>query len=87
MATGFLIHVVIIGLVAVLIVCVIVFVVIDMFGRVDYLKDKAPWIAAALERRSAVGALLLVAIFLLVSNGYELVQKEVPEIAPPSVTI
>jgi hypothetical protein len=87
MGTGFVIHVVIIGLVALLIGCAMVFVVIDMFGRVDYLKDKAPWIAAALERRSAVGALLLVAIFVLVSNGYEVVQKEVPEIAPPSVII
>ena len=50
-----------------------------MFARVDYLKEKAPWLERMLDRRSAIGVLLLVTIFLLIGDGYELLTKEMPE--------
>jgi hypothetical protein len=50
-----------------------------------YLKTNFPWLERILERRGAVGVLLLVAIFLLIGDGFELVTKEIPEpVAPPS---
>jgi hypothetical protein len=55
------------------------FVVVDMFGRVDYLKDKAPWLERILAKRSAMAALMLVSVFLLIFDGSELYQKELPQ--------
>jgi len=57
--------------------------VIDMIARVDYLKEKVPrlrWV----ERKEWHGVLLLVCIFLLIGNGYELMTKEIPKASPPS---
>jgi len=76
----------IIGHIAVLIFAVIVVVivgillVIETFGTVDYLTDKAPWLRKILERRSAPGVLILVVILLLAGNGYELLIKELPDV-------
>ena len=57
--------------------------VLDMVTRVDYLKEKFRWLRW-LEHKSAVGPLLLVCILLLIGNGYELYEKEVPEVAAPN---
>jgi hypothetical protein len=80
-------HIVVLAFAAVVILAAVLFAVIDMFGRVDYLKENVPWLSRILERRSAVGVLLLVGIFLLVGDGFELVGKEVPEIPPPPTVI
>jgi hypothetical protein len=87
MGTEFVIHILFLVFATIVVVGAAVFVVVDMFGRVDYLKDRAPWLEKVLERKGAVGLLLIVAIFLLVGNGLELVQKEVPEVAavPPII--
>ena len=62
---------------------VVIFVVIDMFGRIDYIKSKAPFLEEVLKRRAALNVLLLVTIFLLVGDGYELLTKEIPEVPNP----
>jgi hypothetical protein len=81
-------HIAVLVFTVVVILGVGAFVVIDMFGRVDYLKDKAPWLKKALERREALGVLLVVAIFLVIGDGYELTNKEVPAVpAAPTVEI
>src|SRR5260221_14438273 len=80
-------HIVVLAFAAVVILAAVLFAIIDMFGRVDYLKENVPWLSRILERRSAVGVLLLVGIFLLVGDGFELVGKEVPEIPPPPTVI
>jgi hypothetical protein len=81
-----IIHILILAFAAIVILGAVLFVVIDMFTRVDYLKDKAPWLERMLERRSAFGVLLLVTTFLLVGDGYELLIKEMPEANSPKVT-
>jgi hypothetical protein len=83
-----IVNVLILGFAGLLVLSVVVFVVIDMFGRVDYLKDKVPWLQRVLERKGALGVLLLVAVFLLIGDGYELLIKEIPEVPkPPTVEI
>ena len=57
-----------------------------MVTRVDYLKEQAPWLKRMLDRKSAFGVLLLVTIFLLMGDGYEVLTKEMPEDNPPRVT-
>jgi hypothetical protein len=59
--------------------------VIDMVTRVDYLKEKFPWLGWA-ERPKWQGPLLLVCICLLIADGYEFINKEFPNIEPPHVT-
>jgi hypothetical protein len=92
------IHLVILGFVSLVVILATVFSVIDMFGRVDYLKDKAPRLGNLLEKRGAIGVLLLVSIFLLVGDALELLSKELPEVsitvsptfaavAPPQVAL
>jgi len=73
-------HLLVLGFAALVLLAAFVFVVIDMLGRVGYLKDKVPWLDRMLERRAAIGILLLVAIFLLTGDGYELLNKEAPPI-------
>ena len=83
-----IVHIVILSLAAVVIFGGVAFVVIDMFTRVDYLKDKFSWLEKVLEWRGSVAALVLVAIFLLIGDGYELTIKEVPEVpAAPTVIV
>jgi hypothetical protein len=83
-----IVHIVILSLAAVVVMGGIVFVVIDMFTRVDYLKDKFSWLGKVLEWRGSVAALVLVAVFLLLGDGYELTIKEVPEVpAAPTVIV
>ena len=85
-AVKLLIHIVILMFAALVVLGAFLFAVIDMFTRVDYLKEKAPWLKRMLERRSAFGVLLLVTAFLLIGDGYELLTKEIPEANPPTVT-
>ena len=83
-----IVHLVVLAFVTLVVLGAVIFVVIDMFGRVDYLKHQTPWLERILERRSAVGVLLLVAIFLILGDSYELVKKELPEVpSPPKVEI
>jgi hypothetical protein len=91
-------HLLVLGFATIIVLCVVVFLVIDMFGRVDYIKSKAPFLEEVLKKRAALAALLLVTLFLLVGDGYELLTKEIPEVpnppvlrlvppAPPAITI
>jgi hypothetical protein len=46
-------HLLVLGFVALVLLAAFVFVVVDMLSRVDYLKDKSPWLHRILERRAA----------------------------------
>jgi hypothetical protein len=92
------VHLLVFGFATIVVLCVVAFVVIDMFGRVDYIKSKAPFLEELLKKRAALAVLLLVTIFLLVGDGYELLTKEIPEVPnlpvlkfvtpmPPAITI
>jgi hypothetical protein len=81
------IHVVIFVFVVLVVIAGLIFVVIDMFSRVDYFKDNAPWLDRILQKRRSLGALLLVAIFLVFGDAYELVQKEAPAIPDPPIMV
>src|SRR6266581_1984261 len=87
MGLGFFTHIVILVFGALVILSALAFVVVDMFGRVDYLKVHFPWLEQILARRSGLVVLLLVAILLLIGDAFELVRKEIPEaiIPPPFV--
>jgi hypothetical protein len=78
-----IVHLLIIGFVAVVLLVAFVFLVIDMFGRVDYFGDKFPWLERFLSRRRAFAGLLLVAICLLIGDEYESVVKEFPQVESP----
>ncbi len=81
-------HIAILSLAVVVIIGGIVFVVIDMFTRLDYLKDKFSWLGKVLEWRGSITALVLVATCLLIGDGYELIIKEVPEVpAAPTMIV
>jgi len=82
-AMGLIFHIVILVFTVFVVLAAVLFAVVDMFGRVDYLKEHLPWLNRVLERHSAIGVLLLGAIFLLVGDGLELIGKEVPEMPPP----
>jgi hypothetical protein len=81
------IHIVIYVFAAIVIVGIFIFGVIDMIGRVDFLEEKFPQLGRILARRSALVAFLIVAIFLLIGNGYELITKELPTPSPPVIQI
>jgi hypothetical protein len=82
MEIGPLIHFVIFVFCLMAVFGVIALVVIDAFSRVDYLKEKAPWLARIVARRSVLAGLLIATVFMLVGNGYELAVKELPVVAP-----
>jgi hypothetical protein len=84
---GLIFHIVVLAFPVAVILAAVLFAVVDMFGRVDYLKENFPWLSRILERRSAIGVLLLAAIFLIVGDGLELISKEVPEVPslPPVI--
>jgi hypothetical protein len=77
---GLIPHIVILVFGAFVALAAVIFLAVDMFGRVDYLKENVPALNRILERRSAITVLLLVAFFLLVGDAVELVNKEVPEV-------
>lgn len=63
------------------------FLVLDAMDKVESIQKRAPWITKILERRSALVALLMICVVLLIGDGYELLTKEMPEVpAAPSVT-
>jgi hypothetical protein len=70
---------------AIVVVGVIGFGVLDAMDKVESIKTRAPWITKILERRSAMAALLMISIVLLVGDGYEFLTKEVPDVAPEHV--
>jgi hypothetical protein len=80
-------HVIILVFGGVVSLAAILFFVVDMFGRVDYLKDKFPSLERILEKRSAIGGLLVITVFLLVGDGLELSQKEFPDVESPIIKI
>jgi hypothetical protein len=80
MHLSLIVKLVVLVFVALVTLCTIVFVVVDMFGRVDYLKDKFPDLERILVKRSSLPLLLLVCILLLMFNGYELALKEIPAV-------
>jgi len=61
--------------------------VIDMAGRVDYLKSKFPSLLRWSERREWHGILLLVCLFLLLGNLYELDKKETAQLVLPPIML
>ena len=81
-------HVLVLVFGGIIVLSVTVFLVVDMFARIDFLKTNLPWLPRFLERRMALSVLLLVATFLLIGDGYELLIKEIPEaLASPSIQI
>ena len=56
-----------------------VFLVLDALDKIESIDKRVPWLRKALARREAVVAALLIAIVLLVGDGYELLTKEIPE--------
>lgn len=50
-----LVHIGVVLFGGVLVFTALVYVVIDMFGRVDYLKEHIPWLARFLERKDTMG--------------------------------
>lgn len=82
-----LVHIGVVLFGGVLVFTALVYVVIDMFGRVDYLKEHIPWLARFLERKDTMGALVLVAVLLFIGNLYEIMNHEIPEISGPTIRI
>ena len=70
---GLIIHIAILAFVGFVVLAVVVFLVIDMFERVDYMKEKYPRLQTILERRSALAGLLVVSIFLVVGDAADVV--------------
>ncbi|MFZ1005556.1 MAG: hypothetical protein WAN65_01885 [Candidatus Sulfotelmatobacter sp.] len=72
---------------AIVVLGAIGFLVLDAMDKVESIQKRAPWITKILERRSALVALLMICVVLLIGDGYELLTKEMPEVsAAPSVT-
>lgn len=84
---GLVPHIAILAFGAIVILAAVIFVAADMFGRVDYLKEKVPWLNRILERRGAIAVLLLVTVFLLTGDVFELVIKEVPDVPLPPIVV
>lgn len=61
--------------------CGIGFVVLDAMDKVESITKRAPWLEKALEHRSAMVAVLMVCVVLLIGDGYELLTKELPEVS------
>ncbi len=65
-----------------------VFMILEANDKLETLREKAPGFVKFVERRESLNVLIIVCIFLLLGNGYELVMKETPEVpAPPSLTL
>lgn len=78
-----LVHVGIIVVCGLFVVFMMTVIIVDMVTRVDFIKQKFPWLGW-LERKASHGPLLLVCLLLLIGNVYELYQEETPE--APKVT-
>lgn len=85
MDLGLLTHLVVLLFAVLVVLGALAFLVLDTFSRVDYLNQKAPWLQRIAERRGAIGVLLLVAVLLVVGDGYELVAKDFPESKTPQL--
>jgi len=81
----------VIGLFFWLFACVVVIasiglLVLDAMDKVESIQRRLPWLPKVLERRSAFVLLLLIAVVLLVGDGYELLTKEMTEIEAPRIS-
>jgi hypothetical protein len=64
------------------------FVLMEAHEKIGYLREKAPWFVKIIEKRESFNILFLFCVFLLIGNGIELINKEVPEVPlPPIVPI
>jgi hypothetical protein len=68
------------GLTTAIIVLVVIFVIADSAARLEFIREKLPWLQPWLEKRSSVVYLLVVAIFLQAFFLSELKDKEVPPV-------
>jgi hypothetical protein len=83
-----MLHILILCFAAIFVLAGVALAVVDMFGRIDYLKEKFPWLGNVLEKKGTAAVLFLTAIFLLFGDGYELLVKEMPPIPEaPKMTI
>jgi hypothetical protein len=85
MEIGLVIRVVVWIFAALVVVGATVFLVSEAMDKVESIQKRAPWIPKILERRDAFVALLLIAVVLLIGDGYELLTKEVPESSLPTI--
>jgi hypothetical protein len=58
----------------------ILFLILEAMDKVESIQKRAPWIEKVLRRREAFVALLLIAVVLLLGDGYESWTKEIPEV-------
>jgi hypothetical protein len=73
---------------AFVIVLGVAFLIMQGLDQVESIKKRVPWLTRALDKRESLVVLLLLAIVLLIGNGYELLIKEVPGVpSAPNVTI
>jgi hypothetical protein len=63
-----------------IVLLVVIFLIAGAAVRLEFIRDKAPWLQHWLERRHSVVYLLMVAIFLQLGLLSELMLKEVPPI-------
>jgi hypothetical protein len=55
----------------------------EAMDKVESIQRRAPFIPRILERRDAFIVLLLICCVLLAGNGYEFLEKELPDISAP----
>jgi hypothetical protein len=63
-----------------IVVLVFIFVIADSAARLEFIREKLPWLQPWLEKRSSVVYLLVVAIFLQAFFLSELKDKEIPPV-------
>jgi hypothetical protein len=61
-------------------ILLVIFLIFDMMDQAEGLKKRVPGFAKFLEKKEAIPIFLLIFIFMLVVNGYELVTKEIPDV-------
>ncbi len=87
MSMGLIVKIVVWLFAAIVIAGAAGFLVLEAMDEVESIQKRAPWTTKILERRSALVALIMICVVLLIGDGYELLTKEMPEIpAAPSVT-
>jgi hypothetical protein len=73
---------------AVVVLFTVCFLMMEALERVEGIKKRVPWFEPWLAKRKTLTQLLLIAIVLLAGNGYELFEKEIPEVpSPPTIKI
>jgi hypothetical protein len=69
------------------VVCILAFglLIMGALDNIESLRKRAPWFVKVTEKRESLVALLLLCVLLLVGNGYELLEKEIPELPAPLI--